>query len=195
MNAAEIIARSLKSGDESLFAELVDTYKERVHRLVVSILGPGFDADAEDVAQEVFIQVYRSLPSFRRDSTFSTWLYSITRRKAIDRKRRARFRMPHVDERALETAADVAAGAHRIQPTGTGGAIDEFEQRDLVAAVLAALPQRYRTVVHLRYWMGCSVNEIAELSGMRPGTVKSHLHRARALLLAGLRRKGVHDVS
>lgn len=132
--------------------------------MVAALLGPYREADAEDVAQEVFLEAYRSWDRFRGGSSRSTWLYSIARHRAIDCRRRARFRLPHVDlgfaEGAAQTVADPA-------------------QRLAVARAVEALPETYRTLLYLYYWQGASVEEIAELTEIPAGTVKSYLARAR----------------
>lgn len=87
------------------FEVLVDRYKDRVFRLAVSIVGPGYAAEAEEVAQEAFLRAYRSLDHFRGESAFGSWLYRITYNLAIDAKRKARMRYPHVGEEALQNRA------------------------------------------------------------------------------------------
>lgn len=168
-----LVAEFQRSGSKEIFGMLVERYQGRVLRLVASILGPGFAAEAEDLTQDVFLQVYRKLPRFRGDSKFETWLYRVAYNRGIDRKRRARFRLPHLGEEALDgrPAAD----------DPYGDAVGR-EKRGRVAAAVADLNEPARTVVHLYYWMETPVAEIAEIMGMRPGTVKSHLYRARQRL-------------
>ena len=91
--------------DEEAFSELVRRYRDPVFRLAVSILGQGFAGDAEEVAQEVFLRVHRSLASFRGDSQLGSWIYRITFNQALNLKARVRYRAPHVSDEALATTA------------------------------------------------------------------------------------------
>ena len=176
---AQIIEEFLGSGDDEFFALLVQRYKDRVYRLVVSILGPAGDAEAEDLLQEIFITVYRKLDTFRGDCRFSTWLYRLARNRAIDCRRRPRPFADVDDDRSLEGV---------VSPT----AMDPFAELDhsgRVSRILRRvdrLGEPRRTVVFLFYWMGCDVEEISGLTEIPVGTVKSHLYRARRELAGEL---------
>lgn len=184
---AELVSRYRATGNDDLFEALVNRHKDQVFRLVIAILGPGFEADSEDVCQEVFLQVYRRLPSFRMESRFGTWLYSVARNRAIDRKRVARFRMPHISADELPLSRSVHGQA------GTRDTATEEGRRLLVLGCMNELSDQARAALYLHYWLGCSTREIAESLGVRPGTVKSYLHRGRRNLERHLRRRGVTD--
>jgi RNA polymerase sigma-70 factor (ECF subfamily) len=174
----------LSEGAEDCFERLVDRYKGKVFRLALSVMGPGGAAEAEDITQEVFLQVYRKLSTFRQESRFSTWLYRIAYHRALEHRQKARFRLPHQGEKAL---------AHLTAPTADPQAISECRQRKRhILEALEDLDEPYRTVIHLHYWMRCSVAEIAEHLGTRPGTVKSYLHRGRTRLATHLQTEGSH---
>jgi RNA polymerase sigma-70 factor (ECF subfamily) len=173
---AELLGHLDASTEDEVFAVLVTRYQERVFRLALSLLGPGGELEAEDVAQEVFLQVHRKLHTFRSESRFSTWLYRIAYRKAVDASRRARHRHPHVGDDALAGEADPQPGADGLERTLAA------ERRAALARALATLPARHRSAVYLHYWLGLSVEEIARLLDASPNTVKSYLHRARARL-------------
>src|SRR5256712_11805287 len=111
MDDSDLIREYLETGDSALFAQLAAKYQDRVFRLAVSILGPGFEPEAEEVAQEVFVLVYRHLSSFRLESRFGTWLYRIAYNRAIDTRRTARLRRPHVDDEALAPLPAVCEGS------------------------------------------------------------------------------------
>ena len=143
-------------------------------RLVASILGPGHSADAEDLTQDIFIHVYHKLDGFRFASRFSTWLYRIAYRKAIDEKRRARYRYPHLGDELL-------AQQPGPSPDPLQGSMGREAKRTLRAFV-AALGEPHRTAVLLYYWKECSVEEIAAVLGAKQTTVRSYLFRARARL-------------
>lgn len=172
----ELIEEFLRSGDVGAFGELVARHQDRVFRLVASVLGPGSAPEAEDLTQEIFLEVCGKLHTFRRESRLSTWLHRLAWRRAIDRKRLARLRFVHFGEEAL---ADRSPHPDETDPAAA--AIDRQRRQRLRAAV-RELAEPYRTTVYLYYWMERPVAEIAELLGCRPGTVKAHLFRARKQL-------------
>ena len=145
------------------FRQLVEEYQHRVFRLVASVLGPYSDAEAEDVTQEVFLLVHTKAGTFRREMQFGTWLYAIARNRALDRRRKARFRLPHLPVDGLQMAVRG----------------DNPDRRLLIAQCMEALPEMYRTLLYLYYWQGASMEEISEYTGLVPGTVKSYLARGR----------------
>ena len=149
------------------FRELLASYQNKVFRMVAGLLGPYRDADAEDVTQEVFLEAYRCWDGFRGKSSRSTWLYAIARHRALDCRKRAAFRLPHLELAVLESSAPAAP--------------DHPEARLAVARAVESLPETYRTLLYLFYWQGATVEEIAELTAMPAGTVKSYLARARKL--------------
>jgi len=171
---AALLHAYLRSLDPELFARLVRRHEASVFRLVVSILGPAHAADAEDVTQDIFVHVYHKLDSFRFASRFSTWLYRIAYRKAIDEKRRPRYRHRHVGEELL---------AQRPGPSldPQQGALGREAARALRDQV-SALNEPYRSAVLLYYWMDLPVEEISRILGAKATTVRSYLHRARAKL-------------
>lgn len=180
---AEILRRLDAGTEEEVFSVLVRRYQDRVFRLALSVLGPGNELEAEDVAQEVFLQLHRKLDTFRSESRFSTWLYRIAYRKAVDAQRRARHRHPHLGEDVLGEGADRSPQSSPLER-----ALADDRRRALHRAITALRP-RQRSAIHLHYWLGYSVEEIAKLHGTSPGTVKSDLHRARARLAPLLSRE------
>jgi RNA polymerase sigma-70 factor (ECF subfamily) len=171
---AALVEEFLSGGEEECFERLVDRYKEKVHRLTASVMGPAFSGEAEGITQEVFIQVYRKLSTFRQDSRFSTWLYRIAYNLALERKRKARFSLPHQGADVLGSMA-----AEQIGPLEA--AANRLRNRAVLDGV-ESLDEPYRTAIYLHYWMKRPVCDIAESLGTRPGTVKSYLHRGRKRL-------------
>ena len=171
----------LKTGDDDLFAILVQRYKQRVFQLAVSVLGPSFTEEAEEVVQETFLTVHRRLKRFRFDSQFSTWLYRIAYNRSIDWHRKPRLRLYHSDESPL------------LQQTARGrnplAQVTDQERGERVLESVERLPQPYRSVVYSYYWLDQSVAEISDYLDLNPSTVKSHLFRARKLLGSSLRGK------
>lgn len=164
--------------DPEAFRRFVETYSDRVFRLVASILGPWRDADAEDVVQDVFLRAWQRLHQFRGESSIGTWLYRIAWTQALNRKRTARVRLPHVPFESLAES-----------PSGEEEMTSVLARREVAAAV-EELPDLYRTVLLLHYWTGCGVAEIGELLQAPDGTVKSYLSRARERLRVLLEKGG-----
>ncbi|MFN7932874.1 MAG: RNA polymerase sigma factor [Bryobacteraceae bacterium] len=173
MNSSNAPPRFLETGEAQDFRQLVEEYQQRVFRLVASVLGPYSDAEAEDVTQEVFLLVHTKAGTFRQGLQFGTWLYAIARNRAIDRRRKARFRLPHLPVDAVPAAI----------------LNENPDRRLLIAQCMEALPEFYRTLLYLHYWQGASMEEISEYTGLVPGTVKSYLARGRQRVEAMLTAK------
>lgn len=184
----ETLVRSfVATGSNGDFERIVARYSERVFRLAMSVLGPQFAAEAEDVTQDVFVVVYRKVGTFRGRSRFSTWLYRVAYNAAAERRRQARLHGPPLGE---EPMASVAATEEQANPVA---AAEAGEQQRILRRCVDELDEPYRTVVHLHYWMRCTVSEIASRLDVRPGTVKSYLHRARARLARSLEEQERHE--
>jgi RNA polymerase sigma-70 factor (ECF subfamily) len=175
-----LIDRFLRTDDEDFFEILVRRYREKVFRLAASILGRGAQTEAEDATQEVFVVVLRQLKTFRRESTFSTWLYGLARNQIIDYRRHASRRRSDVGDEVLETIPDQGA------LTDPQEMVSAAQSRDRLLHHVDRLSEIQRVVVHLYYWQGQSVAEISEFLDLRPSTVKSHLCRARRKLAIAL---------
>ena len=175
----ELIRRCL-AGDASAFEPLVERYRQRVWRLAYQLLHDR--EEAWDCAQEAFVRAFHSLPSFRGQSAFYTWLFRITVNVATDRQRargaQARAfgaeRVP--EEEWKRTTPDLGARPDQ--------AAVQSEQRERIRQALDALPPKGRTIIMLSDVEGLSYREIAEVLGCPIGTVMSRLHNARKRLKA-----------
>lgn len=174
------VRRFAEERDEESFRLLVEEFRERVFRLVASILGPWSDLDAEGVTQEIFLQIYRKAGQFRGDSAGASWIYRVAYTQALSFRRRARVRFPHEGDERLASVA--AAGADPVEAIA-----GKRRQVELLRAI-EELPDLYRTVLHSHYWQEMSVAEIAAALVVPEGTVRSYLSRARARLRALLER-------
>jgi RNA polymerase sigma-70 factor, ECF subfamily len=180
---ATLIAQCLE-GDESACAELVSQHQRLVYQLALRLLGD--HEEALDLSQDVFLQVFRTLPRFRAQSTLRTWLYRIVVNQAKNRQRWWRRR-----HRSAQVSLDDHIRTHgELSSNGTGSAPDRvLGQKELAArleSALLALPFDQRTAIVLREVEGLSYEEIAFSQGVAVGTVKSRLARARELLRAEL---------
>lgn len=161
-----ILIRRCQAGDEEAFGLLFEQYKNLVYRTTYLTLGAA--ADADDILQEVFLQVHRSLDSYDpARGAFSTWLYRITVNRCLN-WRRSR---PPVDSLDEITADDGGAGILGV----TG---DHDPDDDSVSRALDRLSRKLRVVVILRHYLDLSYAEIAEIMDLPLGTVKSRLSTA-----------------
>lgn len=174
------------AGDREAFESLVVRYSSKVFGLCFSLLGNR--ADAEDASQEAFLKAFRAISTYRDQASFSTWLYRITRNACIDLVRQ-RSRRPTV---SIDAEIEEEDGAVAFQVVDDAPLQDETAasnwSAEKVRAAIATLPEGFRTVILLRDIEGLSYQEVARVLGVREGTVKSRLARARAALLKVLKR-------
>lgn len=177
----ELIARVL-GGDQGAYTILVERHSDLVYAIVSRIVLN--EADADDVAQEAFVRAYHALPRFRGDSKFSSWLYRIAVNRSLTHLKRTKRRAAVLDPTTGARAeVEASLGAPRERPDE---AVLREERRVAVRAAVADLPARYRAVVTLFYLEERNYKEVAEILGIPMGTLKTHLHRARALLREAL---------
>ncbi len=176
----EQLVERAQGGDKRAFRRLYDAYLKRVISQVGRIMGPG--PEVEDVVQNVFIQVHRSLPKFNGDSKFSTWLYRVTWNVTVSHIRK---RAPTVDLPALRQFAVTDE---------QWGKIEARDKLRTLHAGIADLPNNYREAFVLFELEGASLTEIAEITGDSINTVASRVRRSRERLRALLERaEGKHE--
>lgn len=186
---AQFVAR-LQAHDERAFNELVEAFGGRVYRLVYRMLGRR--DEAEDMAQEVFVQVFKAVGQFRGDSKLSTWVYRISVNLC---KNRAKYLLRRHDEARTELEP-VAERAALSQAKGvTQGELDQpdhvvegYQVERIVQQCISELEPDFREALVLRDVENLTYEEIAEITGMAEGTVKSRIHRARTLLKSKVER-------
>jgi RNA polymerase sigma-70 factor (ECF subfamily) len=188
------LVRRFKEGDRRAYAEIVDRYQHRVYTLCLRWMGD--EQVAEEVAQDVFLALFRSLADFRGDSQLSTWIFRVVinhcKNRRLYRKRRATDR-----HEPLEGDGGEDDPPRQIAGDGppTDHAIHRGEAEVLVREALAALDEEQRSIIVMRDVEDLSYEEIGEILNLPRGTVKSRLHRARAELARVLSRKiGKEDV-
>jgi len=155
------------------FEAVLPRYRDRVYRLALSILRE--PAAAEDAAQDVFVRLWRALPSYNGSAALSTWIYAITRNTSISLLRKRR---PQVSLDAPQFADDEDGGGLQLAaPEQDDSAVVSVER------LLAHLPERYRQAVVLFYMEDKSYEQTAAALALPLGTVKALLHRARKRLI------------
>lgn len=181
-----LIARACE-GDEAAFGELMQRHYEPVFRTVLAIVRN--EHDARDLCQEVWIKVWRQLPTFRAEARFTTWLHPIAVRRALDhlRKRRRWFDRFLSFQREDEEGRAAAAFEPVDESPAASGLLEQQERRERFEAAIDSLPPKHRAVLALRELQGLSYDEIASAVGCRRGTVMSRLFHARRLLVQHLR--------
>jgi len=170
---SSLIDRSLR-GDSAAFGELVRLHQDRLFNALVHLTGDR--AEAEDIAQESFLQAYLKLDTFQRHSAFYTWLYRIAFNNSVSRRRKKRVENSVDRQRDLTGEEPVAAG------DAPGDPLERREQARQVQEALAQLSDEHRSILVLREIDGCDYEEIAAALDINIGTVRSRLHRARLQL-------------
>ena len=167
---ADLVAECVE-GSSLAFDELVTRYRGKVVRLVGSMLGP--TVDSEDIAQDIFVKVYLSLGKFRREASFSTYLYTVTVNKCRDELRRGKLRRFF----SFDDWFSNSGGAHLTQENGQ--TVDGDERRTAIRRAMKRLPTQTQMLLHLREIEELSYKDLADIFEVEIGTIKSRLARAR----------------
>lgn len=176
---------ALKSGNEEAFRKLVEMFQDRVFNTCLGFLETR--EEAEDVAQETFIEVHRSIKGFRGDARLSTWIYRIAATKSLQvirnkrRKKRFAFFIRGKDSNdVMETIADPADHHHPLAQ------IENKERAEILYAAINKLPDSQRVACILNKIEGLSYGEVAEIMNISLPSVESLLHRAKSNLRKSL---------
>ena len=172
----QLIERTL-AGDESAFSTLVRKYQKPVHAFVRRKVGDFHIA--EEITQDIFLRVYEKLQTLKNPNTFAGWLYVIAAHQCFAWFEKKRIPMESLDAMPPEELEELAYGQYRAKQQ------EEFaneQQREVVEGLLQKLPEGERSVVTLHYLDSMTCEDVSELLGVSPNTVKSRLHRARKRL-------------
>jgi RNA polymerase sigma-70 factor (ECF subfamily) len=179
-----VLIRRLQQRDEKAFEEIVRMYQHKVFNLVYRMIGNS--EEAEDVAQEVFVTVFKAIDSFRGEAKFSTWLYRIAANHCKNRMkylgRRSYKATGELNEATEKEAADAQPSAMRPHVDGPDAVLEGLELERTVQQGIKALDEEHRVLIILRDVEDLSYEEISSITGLELGTVKSRLHRARLQL-------------
>lgn len=177
-----ILILRCQAGDDDAFARLYGRFSERTLRYLRGIMGPG----AEDVHQEVWMQVFKRLSSLESPDNFRTWLFQVTRNRAIDHLRRQQRH----NDLFVDHLSEISSTLGNVEDN-----TDSIHLEVDLAASIRQLSPKHREVVTLRYLEGMSYAEIAGILGAPVGTIRSRLHHAREALrvVAGSTSQGTSE--
>jgi RNA polymerase sigma-70 factor (ECF subfamily) len=174
----DALVRRMAEGDEEALRELIVRHEDRVYGTVARMIG-GAGPDAEDLAQQIFLRIWKAAPKYRAEAKFTTWLMTVTRNLVFTfcevRARRMEVSEEIVDEEAEEVIARKESIARRTPREDLSG-------KELIEAVeeaCAQLPMKQRLVVHLREHEDMDFSEIGEILGISELGAKSLMFRAR----------------
>lgn len=173
-------------GDQRAFAEIVELYKDKIFHLGYRMLSNRHEA--EDVVQETFLRVYKNLDRYDQKQKFSTWIYRIGTNLCIDRLRK---RKPTYSLDAELNDQDGTDG-YALLPGDERTPESEYllsETQQLIHQAIDSLPDKYKTVMVLRYLQELSLQEISEVMDMPVTTIKTRVHRGREFLRKKLEPK------
>jgi len=160
-------------GDTQAFSVLVDRYKHMVYTLAVRMVGK--KEEAEEIAQDTFLKVYRSLSGFKGDSKFSTWIYKIAYNRSLDYIKKLK-RIPEtglIEEYAEHNRENTAHSMHQLE-------LDD--RKNIIKRAMKELPSDYAVILTLHYFEELSLKEISKVMEASPDTLKVKLYRARKRL-------------
>jgi RNA polymerase sigma factor (sigma-70 family) len=185
-----LIDRATLEDDESAFAELMDRYKKPVYHMILKMVR-NVD-DAEDLTIEAFAKAFRNLKRFKKDYTFSTWLFRIATNNTIDFIRKKKLETYSLNTSFSDENGDsVNIDVEDRNLTPDQETINS-QKIELVRMFVTKLPPKYQRLVKLRYFDELSYEEIAVELEAPLGTVKAQLHRARELMYDLLKDKKKH---
>lgn len=186
----KLIDQATVEGEESAYADLMQLYKKPVYHMILKMVR-NID-DAEDLTMEAFAKAFRNLHKFKKDYTFSTWLFRIATNNAIDFIRKKKL-----DTYSLNTSFTDESGDSvniDVQDDNLNPAEETIKTQkiEIVQMFVNKLPAKYQRLVRLRYFDELSYEEIAEELDAPLGTVKAQLHRARELMYDLVKEKKDH---
>jgi RNA polymerase sigma factor (sigma-70 family) len=178
LNQPELIEQ-LKQGDESAFKKLVDEWQDMVYNTALGIVQNADDAD--DITQEVFIQVYQSVSSFKGESKISTWLYRITVSKALDHEKKKRRKKRFGFVQSLFGGQEEEQ-LHPVEFNHPGVQMEKKERAGELFDALRQIPENQRIAFTLHKLEGQSYQEVAEIMNTTLYAVESLMNRAKTNL-------------
>jgi RNA polymerase sigma factor (sigma-70 family) len=186
----ELIDDAVQRNDEKAFAKLMQRYKRPVYHMILKMVR-NVD-DAEDLTIESFAKAFRSLHRFKKDFTFSTWLFRIATNNTIDHIRKKKLNTLSIDNRFTDDNGDGISIEVEDENLNPQEETIKEQKAELIQIFVDKLPPKYQKLVRLRYFQELSYEEIAVELEAPLGTVKAQLHRARELMFEMVKNKRDH---
>ncbi len=185
-NTDQILVEKALAGDTRAFGTLVSQYQDFIYTIVLRIVK--VHEEAEEVAQDTFIKAFESLSSYRGEAKFSSWLYSIAYRKALDRVRKnKRVRSLELIEDITEKEVETVDNALYY--------LQDKERKEVIQQSIMALPDQESAIITLYYFESQSVREIAEITQLTEDNVKIKLYRSRKKLFTLLKQYVLPEIA
>lgn len=178
--AESIDITALKRGEEKAFKEMVDHFQDRVFNTCLGFVKN--KREAEDVTQEVFIEVYISVNHFREEANFSTWIYRIAITKSLDyiRRKRRKKRFPFFQQNDCDN--DIRNSSRYTETNHPLSQLEDKERAEVIYRAMEKLPQSQRVAITLHKIEGLSYQEISKIMDTSISSVESLIHRAKMKL-------------
>ncbi len=174
------IIEAILDGNPHLYREIVSRYKDRVYAVALKI--SHHPKDAEDITQDVFLQVYHSLANYHFDSSLSTWIYKISVNKGLDWKRKNKMKK----KESLYEEDQIYSISDDTEPT-----LLKKERNMKLQQILQTIPEIYQSVLLLYYYEHLTYLEIAQRLDITSKTVESRLYRAKKMMKKKLLKEGI----
>lgn len=176
------LIRAIRQGDSDAFGTLVKLYEKRIYNLALHYVKQS--EEAKDLAQDIFVTVYKALDTLRDETKFTTWLYQVAVNHCRNRYKRLR-------RRGFFSSHSIDDPDSYVQLTSSDEPAGQLEREDIIKIVrsaIAAMPETEKEILVLRDIQDMSYEEISDILGVPLGTVKSKLNRARAALKNKLKK-------
>jgi RNA polymerase sigma-70 factor (ECF subfamily) len=176
----DLIDKAVQQKDQQAYATLMKRYKKAVYFMILKMIR---DADdAEDLTMEAFAKAFKNLERFKKDYTFSTWLFRIATNNAIDFIRKKKLKTMSLNNTMSDDNGNAVTIDVEDEDDNPQDVYIRTQRLEMVRIFVDKLPAKYRKLVHLRYFDELSYEEIAQELDKPLGTVKAQLHRSRELL-------------
>lgn len=186
----KLIDHAINDGDEQAFAELMERYKRPVYHMILKMIRN--TDDAEDLTIEAFAKAFKNLHKFKKDYTFSTWLFRIATNNTIDFIRKKKLKTFSLDTSFTDDGGESVTIDVEDNNLNPQDETIKGQKIELVQMFVTKLPPKYQRLVRLRYFDELSYDEIAKTLDAPLGTVKAQLHRARELMYDLVKDKKQH---
>lgn len=186
----KLIDQAVEEGDEQAYADLMERYKKPVYHMILKMVR-NVD-DAEDLTIEAFAKAFKNLKRFKKDYTFSTWLFRIATNNAIDFIRKKKLETYSLNTSFSDDNGEAVTIDVEDKNLNPAEETIKTQKIELIRMFVTKLPAKYQRLVKLRYFDELSYEEIAQELGAPLGTVKAQLHRARELMYDLVKDKKSH---